>query len=228
VLRLFLCVAMSYLVAGCTMGRDFVRPSAANVQLGATTRAEVIAAYGQPFQQSQRTSADTSVMPGIALTKFDPAVENGTFATLGYVFSDRTKQFWVGGAPTSKVMVFNFWNDKLFSYGFFSGFEHDSTNFDESKASALKPGETTVTEALQLLGEPSGRSIYPAIQSREEAKYNYSYTEISGGERRAKRLELLFGSNGRLVDYRLASDVGPAPAAPATGGAPVPIFIPRR
>lgn len=210
-------------VAGCTTGHNFTAPASENLALGQTMRAEILRLYGEPFKQ---TSAVLSAPVTVAQTRgeFDATPVSGTLATLVYLYQDRTGGAFAGGART-KVASFDFWNEVLVAYNFVSDFSNDSSNFDDSKIVDIHKGLSSKSDVTQLFGPPTGRAIYPAIQHQGHEKFIYSYIEVRGGHRSLKRLEVLFGDDGKTLDYRFVADTSPLPAAPAPSTAPV--FIPR-
>ncbi|HUN46752.1 MAG TPA: hypothetical protein VMU85_09535 [Stellaceae bacterium] len=217
-------------LAGCTAGRNFVRPTADSVTLGTTTRADVLQKYGQPSRQATATISFDSAQPAAAKGPFDVVLAAGSYVSLNYTFVERTPGL-MSDSINDRSVTFLFWNDKLVSYRFVSNFQQDSSNFDESKLSALQRAKTTKADLEQLLGAPSGRSIYPFVQQQgqEILAYGYEVIDLKTRERSAKGLQVLFAPDGTLVDYRFGSDAAPLP--PPTGGsAPVyvPIITPKR
>jgi hypothetical protein len=200
--RIAVAVGLVIALGACSQGRDFLRPSAEAPILGETTRADVIAQYGEPDQQPQRVAPATTT-PGGAQVPDTP----GTTARLTYTYY--TREFPFVDGVFVRAVSFEFSNDTLVAYAFFSDFDVDSSNFDETKAALLKAGETSKSEATRLLGPPSGRAIYPELPGRE--KYVYAYgTEI----RIDKAMELLFGSDDKLIEYRVMSATEPRAVRP--------------
>jgi outer membrane protein assembly factor BamE (lipoprotein component of BamABCDE complex) len=74
---------------------------------------------------------------------------------------------------------------------------------------ALVNGVTTKEEVRALLGEPSGRAMFPALQPGEE-RYIYQFVDAAHGERLVKRLELVFDDDDVLSDFGFVSDLSPA------------------
>lgn len=218
-----------FCLVGCTTGHDFPRPTPDSLVLGQSMRAEILRTYGRPYRE---TSAVLGSKPTEAVTKgeFDMTPVSGSFATLIYLYADRTRQVLMGSmAPTSKVkvVVFSFWNDTLVFYNFVSSFQDDSSDFDETRIAEIRKGQSTKAAIVQLFGPPTGRAIYPAVQSEANEKYMYNYAQPRGGQRYSKRLEILFGAEGSVMDYRFVSDSEPLPAQPRPTTTTVPIFIPQ-
>ena len=146
-----------------------------------------------------------------------------------YQYLDRSSTLIGGGSPSQKLIGFDFWNQTLVAYNYISNFAGDSSDFDDSKMSVLAKGRTTKNETIDLLGPPTGRAVYPALPDRRGEKFIYQYVEIRArqNQRFIKRLEIVFGGNGRIVDYRFASDTSPLPSQPAPAPTVVPIIVPR-
>jgi hypothetical protein len=220
-------------VAGCrTVGQDFTRPAPESLVLGQTTRNDVIARYGNPYQQNAQVVSDPVInaSEAAAPTLFTPAPETGSFASLSYVYADNSTAVWVGGIINEKVLALLFWNEKLIFYNFSSNFSADSSNFDESRVTTLEKGKTTSAEVVQMFGQPTGRAVYPALWTMGDEKFIYQYSEADTRkqQRTIKRLEVLFDPKGTVREYRFLSDGRPLPPpAPATNTF-VPVIIPKK
>jgi hypothetical protein len=222
--RIALLILLSF-IGGCTTGHDFVSPTAENLVLGRTPRSEILRLYGPPFKETSAVLSTPATLQN--RTPFDPASVSGTFVNLVYFYQDRSTAAFAGG-PKNKFVFFDFWNDALIAYNFTSNFENDSSNFDESKIAQIHKGTTTENEVTQLLGVPTGRAVYPAVQQPGNQKSIYSYLDIHRGERTVKRLEVLFDKSGTVIDYRFAADTSPLPVQPAPATTFVPIIIPHK
>jgi outer membrane protein assembly factor BamE (lipoprotein component of BamABCDE complex) len=223
--RIYLLLAC--VVAACTHGRDFAKPTPEALVLGHTTTAEVEGRYGRPYRQSRAIRSDDGERAGyVPATPFAAALTPGTFASFTYLYTDTTSTVLYGGAATAKAIVFIFWNDTLVSYNYISTFnDSSSSNFDEGRIAGLKRGEMTRANIIELLGEPTGRAIYPQIRDQGTEAFVYDYVQFNRRERRTKTLVILFGGDGTLQDFRFGSDDQPI-APPATNYTPVPIVLP--
>jgi len=105
-----------------------------------------------------------------------------------------------------------------------SSFEADSSNFNEGMMPLLEKGRTTKEKAIDILGTPTGRSGFPSVQGQGDEKFIYQYFDVSRTQRTSKRLEVLFGADGVLKDYRFVSDT--QPYAVPTGNTYTPVYIP--
>jgi outer membrane protein assembly factor BamE (lipoprotein component of BamABCDE complex) len=218
-------VLLACLVAACTHGRDFAKPTPETLALGHTTSAEVESRYGKPYRQSRAIRSDDGERAGYApATPFAPAMTQGAFASFSYLHTDTSTAFY-GGTATAKAINFVFWNDTLVSYNYVSTFDDSSSNFDESRIAALKRGEMTRANVIELLGEPTGRAVYPMIRDQGTEAFVYDYVQFDRRERRTKTLVILFGSDGTVQDFRFGSDDRPV-TPPSTNYTPVPIILP--
>lgn len=225
--RLAACFGLAFLVVGCTTGRDFAKPAADTIAPGTTTRAEILGKFGEPYRQSSlvRSDATGAAQPAspVALAPI-----GGTFASLTYVYADRSATLLYGGPPTAKSVTFIFWNDTLVGYNYISNFDADSSNFDESRIGALEKGKSLKPDVVALLGQPTGRRIYPLIRDNGNEVFIYEYVALTRGERRTKTLGIIFTSDGAVADYAFGSDAAPLPQAPATNYVPAPIVVPHK
>jgi hypothetical protein len=214
-----------FCLVGCHAGHDFPTPTPENLVLGQSMRAEILRTYGRPTRESSAILSSTQT-EAVTKGEFDMTPVSGAFASLVYVYADRTGTVLVGAVSSVKAATFDFWNDTLIGYNFVSTFKDDAPNFDESKIAEIRKAQSTKAEVVQLFGPPSGRAVYPEVQHQGNEKYIYSYLRIGRRERLTKRLEILFGTDGVVLDYRFASDNAPV-IGPATTTTATPIFIPQ-
>ena len=228
-MRIKVALAAAVLMLGaCTAGRDFPKPTPDQVVLGQTMRSEILAKYGPPRSQKENILSSAATPAGVR-TPFDADVVAGRYNLIVYAFADALAGRTEGGSVPARSVAFQFLDDRLIAYQFVSTFGEDSTNFDETKISALEKGKTTKNDIVALLGEPGGHSIYPAIQRQGDEKLSYSFvsTDVQTRQRATKRLELLIDGSSRLLEYRYLSDSAPVPVPAQTTTTVVPIIIPR-
>lgn len=196
-------------MAGCTHteGNPFNRPSSALVVPDVTTVEQVLAAYGEPTRRKSWTISNAVVAKATPKSPMLPVPTSGLFTKLTYTYTE-SKAPAAGNTVRAKVLDLVFKNDILISYDFTSGFPEDSSNFDESKVSALKKVLTTRNDVIQLFGSPTGKSIYPAIANPGEEEYAYDYVAVNPSKHQfeIKKLQLLFNVRGNLVDFNFSSD----------------------
>ncbi len=96
-------------------------------------------------------------------------------------------------------MSFSFADLVLVGHEFTSSFDHDATNFDETKIAQIKQGETTEAQVIALLGEPTGRVIFPFV-GRDEKGLTYLYAQFPRGwssvEKHEKSFVVLINEHG--------------------------------
>ena len=207
-------------LAACRNSVEFNRPQPERLALGQVTLQEIAASYGRPF--SERTTVISA--PAAAGTGGGPGA-TGTFKILNYRYVP-PGELMFSGAPASKALAFEFFNDRLIAYNFISSVETDSSNFDDAKVEQLRNGDTTREQIEALLGPPGGRAIFPSagIPLGEE-RWFYEHVSGSFSERDTKELKLSIGSDGRLRDYSFSRRVGPPPVDRRV--TPIPIIVPR-
>jgi hypothetical protein len=218
--RVVLLAAIAVGLAGCvTIGTEFARPDSTSFVLGQTTSSEVLGKYGPPRNQRTVTRTLPGPSPG------EPG-EAGTFSEIAYVFLPAGSA--ASGIVTRKELAFVFWNDKLVAYRFYSTFAADNSNFDETLVTRIVRNKTTASEAISLLGAPSGMSIYPATNARGVRYLTYNYSEYDRDKATyfRKRLWLWLDPDDVVIDHRFETETKPYKPSPPTM-IPIPIFIPR-
>lgn len=148
------------MMAGCA-GKDFVRPDSGELKNGQTTYDQIVRQYGKPFREG-------TVLKNEKMVK-----------TASYAYASAGGKSHRGGTA-GRSMGFYFLDDILVGYEFVSSFADDHTDFDEMKISSITEGETTLDEAIKMLGEPSGYYIYPLIESNFEEAAVYAYSQVKG------------------------------------------------
>jgi hypothetical protein len=155
------------LVAGCSSGQMFTRPSADSLTLNATTYQDVLSTYGPATRQGTQGRNQRVVK------------------SLFYSYTEgriRGNAHEAGVTPT-KSLEFFFLDDVLVAYGFSSAFKDDHTDYDQLKANRITRGETTRDAVIALLGPPSGMSVYPWSKNPGERSlvYLYGHSRLSAG-----------------------------------------------
>jgi hypothetical protein len=65
----------------------------------------------------------------------------------------------------------------LVGHVFSSSFEKDQTNFDETKLSKIKKGESTQTQVIELMGTPTGIFAFPLVRQKDQTGPVYFYEQ---------------------------------------------------
>ncbi|UYN96229.1 MAG: hypothetical protein KIT25_04585 [Enhydrobacter sp.] len=212
----WIALAVALLVTACSAtGRNFERPSSAQLALGKTTVAEAISAFGEPA--ARRVDAgNTDIVTYFDEIKPRPAalrraVVRGDIVHLRYTHSYATMAPAGRASARFRLLELAFWNDRLIYYLYSSSFAEDATDFDESRVPALVRGRTTRTDVLNQLGPPGGQAVYPHIARHGGRLYLYQYAivEPQSGRLAVKHLQLLFNAADRLEEVYLATERTP-------------------
>jgi hypothetical protein len=181
-------ILAAVLAATCLLGADFSRPDPASFTLGQTTEAEIRARFGKP-------AGETAARVGGKLV-----------TTLRYAYAEARSI-----AVPVRTMSYALHEGRLVGFDYMSSFAADQTAFDELALKAVKRGETTRTETLDLVGKPTGQFIYPSFYAtaagRRADVYSHSRSEkLSGGvtlETTTKVLTITFDEHDVVVETHL-------------------------
>jgi hypothetical protein len=177
---------MVIFLGGCaaSVGRHFVRPEANLLVLGKSTFPEIWLKFGNPREEKTKT------------------INGKVVQTKSYAHA--TYRLPIMAIRTLEV---HFCDNVLVGYEFVSSFDEDHTNFDETKITLLKKGETTLVKVRDLLGEPAGMGTFPLLNHPTEKAWIYSYGQFftASGHKQEKRLIVSSDSNGVVSDIELTS-----------------------
>jgi hypothetical protein len=178
------------LIAGCA-AKDFQRMEPESLVLGKTAYTDVVAKMGTPAREGE-------------LVKNGAKLRTATYSYAPYV----------GGKPVRAYVLpvraqsLYFHGERLVAHEFVSSWAHDSTDFDAARAAEIVRGRTTRAEVYRLLGEPSGRAVYPMIPALkgDAAIYLFAYvteTGVMNLKSYRKALVVTFDENGVVseVEY---------------------------
>jgi outer membrane protein assembly factor BamE (lipoprotein component of BamABCDE complex) len=183
-------IALAVVLSGCA-GTNFKRPDSAALTVGKSTSADVTRVMGTPLQTGE-------------LLK-----NNEKLRTARYAYAEGAGAGRYPGVIPARAMVFATFNDLLVGQEFVSSFPDDSTEFDETKISAITKGKSTRTEILSLLGKPNGEALYPLIKNKAETGAVYSYSHVRGSvfnmKFYGKTLIVSFDANGVVTDVDYTS-----------------------
>jgi hypothetical protein len=154
----FVLMGALLLVTGC-QGKNFVRPAPGALVLEKTTYEEVIRQLGNPYRKG------SSLKQGQTITSITYAHANA-WATSGF-----------GNVTPTRSMRLHFVNGVLVGYEFTSSYQSDLTDFDETKVTQIRTGETKEPEVEQLLGQAGGMYAYPLIKRESERALVYLYSQ---------------------------------------------------
>ncbi len=225
----YLCAAGVLLAAGgcIPVGKDFVRPTPATVELGRATPQEIRARYGDPRSERSWTRGDLELAKEVG-TPFGAPRVPGTMMEMYYYYEDRGAAAAAAGVDPSRSARYWFWNGQLVGYQSSSSFKTDSTLFDEGKVASIRPWQSLRADALAAFGEPSGMRAYPLAPREDTQVLTWFAFEWDRAARqsRARTLHVLVNGIGVVVDLRFDSSAKPIPPPPAPAYTPIPIYIP--
>jgi outer membrane protein assembly factor BamE (lipoprotein component of BamABCDE complex) len=184
-------LAATLALAGCA-GTNFVRPDAAELRVGQSSYAQVIARMGQPRSTGQ-------------------VLKNGeTLKTITYAYAATGGEPLEAGVIPARAMSFFFRADTLVGQEFVSSFKADNTNFDESKVSKIEKGKSTRADVLALMGKPSGTYAKPMVKEPAGEAIGYNYVATSGSaftglKSFRKSLHVSFDANDIVSDVEFSS-----------------------
>ena len=101
-----------------------------------------------------------------------------TVKTISYAYSTKLgESAAVSGVTPVRATGFYFVDLVLVGHEFLSSFEKDQTNFDETRITQIKKGETTQAQVIALMGQPTGSYMFPLVQRKDEKGLVYVYTQ---------------------------------------------------
>ena len=158
--RVFAILVLLLVSAGCA-GRDFKRPAPESLAVGQATEAEIRQRFGTPYREGTVLKNDE------------------TMKLLSYAYAT-TASSAPGSLIPARAQEFYIWRDVLVGHHFTSSFPEDKTDFDGTKASQIKKGETTEAVVVSLLGPPHGAYRYPLIADKDARATVYLFEQAQG------------------------------------------------
>lgn len=200
---------------GCAAlpGCDFPRAKAGDFVLGKTTLPEVVALFGPP-------AGDESVTIDRDMSGRDlPTAVVARVLIYRHVTRDMAQASVPGSRPSRRAVLY-FADNRLFGYSTSSSFTSDTTVFSHQRAQELRKGVTTETEALRMLGTPSGRALYPLALAPEGRTlfYDHVVLDFPAGSTTSSDMTVHLSGAGVVQDYAVTSKV--TAQAPAQRSAP--------
>ncbi len=157
-------VVATVFIAGCA-GTDFQKLGINKLVFGSDTPETIKQKLGKPYSEGTFIKNENQ------------------FKTMDYAYASLGGATAYKGVIAARIQKFYFFQNKLVGHEFTSSWAIDSTDFDDSKFSEIIEGTTTLQEAIELIGRPSGEYVYPLVENEnEKAKvYLYNQTKRSSG-----------------------------------------------
>ncbi|WP_444896811.1 hypothetical protein [Microbulbifer sp. SSSA005] len=149
-----------FVLSGCT-GIGTKPLGEKEVALGVDTEQSIKEKLGKPYEKGVFVKNNQQIL------------------TLAYAYPTTGKKAVSENISGTRNQGFYFYNDKLVGQDFVSSLAEDSTDFDESKVPLISEGQTSILEALDLLGKPSGEYQYPLISNKSEKAKVYMYSQTN-------------------------------------------------
>jgi hypothetical protein len=169
------------------LGRQFTRPDSRSVSLGTTTKAKVLAQYGQPYSTGQ-------------FTKHNVLIDSVHY----YYGAQQGMSNWI----LKKHCWFYFVGDRLMAYSFVTGFPEEQRDFAAARVAGIIKGKTARAEVIAVFGEPNGVFQYPVTEEKRtvegDSMIQYGFHSRTGDSAFSdKFLQVIFDANNiaKEVDF---------------------------
>lgn len=219
-LTCFLFVAtVAATLSGCaTTGAQYASPNLSQLELGKSTKEQAVALIGTPREEETVTLKQDfggKELPQPVIVKM-----------LRYSFGAPWQKSGIQGAAPSKWANVMIIDNKVAAYLASSSFAEEMSDFDVDQTGQLEKGKSTQANAIALLGQPSGKGIYPFAASPLGTAYFYSIDikNHPAGSTTRKRAQLFFNSDHTLEDLTIESKVTANPVV--ISPTPIPVYIP--
>lgn len=157
--RMAAAIVTVFFLSSCA-GTNFVRPEPESLSLKKTAYQDIIDLLGKPFQEGTQLKNEK------------------TIKTITYAYSSAGGAAVHADVTPARAMSFHFLDDLLVGYEFISSYLADNSDFDDSKISLIKKGETTRSQVVSLLGEPKGKYVFPLIKDPENDAMVYMFSQF--------------------------------------------------
>lgn len=155
-----LLLVASVMLTACAVGTDFVRPPADAIELGKTTYKQVEERFGKPKDET-RVQHNKELLRAVS-----------------YSYANDFDSPKVPNTMAMRQLILLFSGDIVVMESFNSSFAADSTDFDQHKVGDIIKAKTRCSEVVQLLGRPSGRAIFPAVDKQGESAMSYEFSYV--------------------------------------------------
>jgi len=190
-LRTACLISLLSVLVGCA-GKDFVRPSPQDFTLGKTSYSQVIQRMGEPRRASD-------------------ILKNGkNVKAITYVYASKGSEALEADVTPARALTYFFYADTLVGQEFVSSFKSDNSNFDDKLVPSIRKGESTRSDVITLMGEPTATFIAPMVKETSGEAIGYTYQAVRGGlfsgiKNSVKALRISFDDKGVVSDIEYAS-----------------------
>lgn len=179
-----LILTLLFLLAGCTAGVNFAKPSDDQLIPGSTTKQQIIALLGEPTGKGQK-------------------IANGEeLNIITYAYAQAGGEAVFEGVTPARAIGFFFHNDILVGKEYTSSFKSDNTYFDVEQAKSIKQGMSR-SEVVALMGAPGGEYRYPVIADQNGSAMVYNFVQTKGFKSQQSMLVVELDSDGRVQKSEL-------------------------
>lgn len=144
-------------MTACAVGTTFVRPQADAIELGKTTYSQLVARLGKPESEDRRRQNDV------------------VFRQVSYSYVGDAEVPKVPNTMGGRELTFLLVDEVVVGEQFMSSYAADATDFDERKIDNIVKGKTRCDEVVAMLGRPSARATYPAVDAKGESLIGYVF-----------------------------------------------------
>jgi len=153
--KILLVIMVCSLLLSCTVvGQNFLYTRIKDLVLGETTKSEAESMLGGPGSSNTISNSD------------------GDFEVIQYLYATG-----IIVPAQARLLWLEFKEDKLNAYISVSGFEADKTIFDFNAKDNIVRNLSSKAEVLQVLGEPSGKALFPTTLE-DYKKYDEDWSEV--------------------------------------------------
>jgi len=220
--RLIVFAFVPFCLSACvTTGTNFPMERVQSIELGKTTKQELIGQLGKPEREQVFTPKKDLVGKDIDSTMI--------MQVLSYAFSDGgSNDRILPGVTPGRWATIYLVDDIVVGYYAGSSFKADSSDFDTGKAGSIQKNKTTERDVIALFGSPSGRGIYPLASSRTGRSlfYNVVMRNSPPGSITRKDLGVQINAIGVVEDFSVNSKIESMPVVHSP--TPIYIYVPTR
>ena len=208
---------LAALATACSTGANFPAAKARDFVLGVTTKQDVIETFGKPQKEEVQTQRKDIGGKDLASSM--------VLSSFYYDYTEPPGAHAVGSSRPWRRAFLYFRDDKLVGYFQTSNFTADATKFNVDQVGSLQKGKTTEKDVLAVLGQPSGRGMYPlALDERGRALF-YNFSVPERGSVVSQQARVFLSADGVVQDFSVTADSKAIPVAPTP--VVIPIYIPR-